>query len=156
MDSNDMMQVLEQFTKHLQVPESNWEKHEGPDELIASAILEKEPLLKTARKTDNEEYVRGIKQDQKRPSVMFHPKYVQKKGVNELKELMEPDLPKNNVIQLERETTRIIKGRLKGKDVGKPIIPCSFGKFKYRGICDATCDINMISYEMYDEIRYTL
>ena len=81
-------------------------------------------------------------------------KWVQKKGMNELKELIEPDFPRNNIIQLERETTHIIKGKLKGKDVGKPIIPCSFGKFKYRGICDATCDINMISYKMYDEIRY--
>ena len=67
---------------------------------------------------------------------------------------MEPDFPRNNLIQLERETARIIKGRLKGKDVGKPIIPCSFGKYNYRGICDASCDINMISYEMYNEIKY--
>ena len=152
MDSTDMMQVIMQFTKHLQVPKSRWEKHEEADEPIASVIPEVEPSPKDAKNSNTEKFVVGFNQEPKRPFSMFPPKrWVQKRGTNELKELMEPDFPRNNMIQLEKDTTRIINGKLKGKDVGKPVIPCSFGKYNYRGICDTHCDINMISYEMYNE-----
>ena len=102
MDSIDMMQVLEQFTKHLQVPKSKWVKHEGPDELVASATPEDKPFFKTAKNSNAEEFIVGIKQEQKRPfSMLPLKKWVQKRGTNELKELMEPDFPRNNIIQLE-------------------------------------------------------
>ena len=110
----DMMQVLEQFTKHLQVPKSKWVKHEGPDELVALATHEDKPLFKAANNSNIEEFLVGIKQEQKGPfSMLPVKKWVHKRGTNELKELMEPDFPRNNIIQLEREATRIIKGKLK-------------------------------------------
>ena len=85
MDSTDMMQVLEQFTKHLQVPKSRWEKHEEADEPIASVIPKVEPSLKDAKNSNTEKFVVGFNQEQKRPFSMFPPKKsVQKSEMNEL------------------------------------------------------------------------
>ena len=102
MDSIDMMQVHEQFTKHFSVPRSKWVKHEGSDEIVASATPEVKPSFKAAKNSNIEEFVVGFNQEQKRPFSMFPlKKWVEKRGTNELKELIEPDLPKNNVINLK-------------------------------------------------------
>ena len=77
-----------------------------------------------------------------------------KKNIFEVKELLELEVPSGRVIKTGSDTTQIIRCKMKGKDEGKPTFPCSFGKFPYFGICDSSSDINMASYEVYEEIKH--
>jgi hypothetical protein len=70
-----------------------------------------------------------------------------KPNVDLVKELIELEPPSNNIIKLEKE------GMAKGKDFGKPVLPCSFGGVSYYGLCNLGSVINGIPYFLYEEIQ---
>lgn len=54
---------------------------------------------------------------------------------------------------MEQETTSLLKGCIKAKDAGKPILPCSFGGTSYYSLCDIGSFINVIPYTLYCKIH---
>lgn len=54
---------------------------------------------------------------------------------------------------MEKETTTLFKGFIKAKDIGKPVLPCSFGSTSYYGLCDIGSSINVIPYTLYAKIK---
>jgi hypothetical protein len=41
-----------------------------------------------------------------------------------------------NVVELDSEASQFVEGMVKAKNVGKPILPCTFGGSSYCGLCD--------------------
>lgn len=76
-----------------------------------------------------------------------------KPNIDFIKEFASPDLSSDNVVQLEKEATSLIKGKTKGKSPGKPVLPCSFGGTSYYGLRDFGSSINVIPYSLYEEIH---
>jgi hypothetical protein len=51
----------------------------------------------------------------------------------------------------------LVRGKVKAKNVGKPILPCKFGgSSSHYGLCDLETAINVIIYEFYMEIQNEL
>ena len=72
--------------------------------------------------------------------------------VNVIKELATPILMVNKEIYLDRDTTSYLKGCTKGKNVGKQMLSCSFGRKAYFGLCDPGSPVNIIPYSLYANI----
>lgn len=62
-------------------------------------------------------------------------------------------LESNNIIEMEKGTTSIVKGCVKAKDMGKPVLPCSFQGTSYYGLCDVGSSTNVIPYTLYERIH---
>jgi hypothetical protein len=58
-----------------------------------------------------------------------------------------------NVVELDSEASQLIKGMVKAKNVGKPILPCTFGGSSYYGLCDIGTAVNVIPYIFYFNIQ---
>ena len=69
-----------------------------------------------------------------------------KPNINVVKELVEPKLPIDNIVKLQEEASRLIKGKTKGKDIGTPVLPCYFGGSIFSGLCTLDLVINVITY----------
>lgn len=54
----------------------------------------------------------------------------------------------DKVIEMEHETTSLVKGSIKGRDSGKPVLPCSFGSTFYYDLCDIGSSINVTPYTL--------
>ena len=54
-----------------------------------------------------------------------------------------------NVVELDRETSILVQGKVKVRDVGKPILPCISEGTSHYGLCDLGTAINVISYGFY-------
>ena len=52
-----------------------------------------------------------------------------------------------NVVELDKETSVLVEGKVKIRDVGKPILPCIFKETSHYGLCDLFTAINVISYD---------
>jgi hypothetical protein len=61
-----------------------------------------------------------------------------------------------NVVKLDEEASRFVKGKVNAGNIGKPILPATFGGSSHYGICDLGTSINVISYEFYVEIENEL
>ena len=61
-----------------------------------------------------------------------------------------------NVVEFDRETSVLVEGKVKVRDVGKPILPCIFKETSHYGLCDLGTAINVISYDFYLEIQEEL
>ena len=61
-----------------------------------------------------------------------------------------------NVVELDTETSVMVQGKEKVRDVGKPILPCIFEETSHYGLCDLGTAINVISYGFYLEIQEEL
>jgi hypothetical protein len=54
-----------------------------------------------------------------------------------------------NVVELDSEALQFVEGMVKTKNVGKRVVPCTFGGSSYYGLCDiGTCN-NVIPYRFY-------
>jgi hypothetical protein len=51
-----------------------------------------------------------------------------------------------NVVELDSEASQFVEGMVKAKNVGKPILPCTFGGSSYCGLCDIGTIVNVITY----------
>ena len=58
-----------------------------------------------------------------------------------------------NIVELDEETSILVEGKTKVKDVGKPILPCIFKETSHYGLCDLGTKVNVISYDFYLEIK---
>lgn len=58
-----------------------------------------------------------------------------------------------NVVKLDSEASQFIEGMVKSKNVGKPILPCTFGGSSYYGLCDIGTAVNVIPYRFYFSIQ---
>jgi hypothetical protein len=58
-----------------------------------------------------------------------------------------------NVVELESEASQFVEGMVKGKNVGKPVLPCTFGGSSYYGLCDIRTTVNVIPYRFYFSIQ---
>ena len=58
-----------------------------------------------------------------------------------------------NVVELDTETSVLVEGKVKVRDVGKPILPCIFKETSHYGLCDLGTAVNVISYDFYLEIK---
>ena len=54
-----------------------------------------------------------------------------------------------NMVELDEETSILVEGKTKVKDVGKPILPCIFKETSHYGLCDLGTEVNVISYDFY-------
>jgi hypothetical protein len=61
--------------------------------------------------------------------------------------------PNWNTVALDKEASKFFEGKVESKDVGRPMLPCSFGGVSYYGLCDLRSAINVIPYSFYEEIR---
>ena len=52
-----------------------------------------------------------------------------------------------NVVELDAETSILVEGKVKVRDVGKPILPCIFKETSHYGLCDLGTAANVISYD---------
>lgn len=59
----------------------------------------------------------------------------------------------DNTAIMEKEVTSFVKGCVKTTDTGKPVVPCSFGRTSYYGLCDMGSSINVIPYTLYIKLR---
>jgi hypothetical protein len=64
--------------------------------------------------------------------------------------------PNCSIVGFEQDASRLTDGKVKSKDVGKPLLPCSFGGVSYYGLCDAGSAINVIPYTFYQEIGHDI
>jgi hypothetical protein len=64
-----------------------------------------------------------------------------------------------NVVELDSEASQFVKGMVKTKNVGKPVLPCTFGGYSYYGLCDIGITVNVIPYRFYliiqDELEHS-
>jgi hypothetical protein len=51
-----------------------------------------------------------------------------------------------NIVKLDEEASRLVKGKVKAGNIGKPMLPCTFGGSSHYGLCDLGTAINVISY----------
>ena len=58
-----------------------------------------------------------------------------------------------NIVELDTETSMLVEGKVKARDVGKPILPCIFKETSHYGLCDLGTGVNVISYDFYLEIK---
>ena len=58
-----------------------------------------------------------------------------------------------NVVELDTEASQFVKGKVKTKNVGKPILPCTLCESSYYGLCDIGTAVNVIPYEFYLDIQ---
>ena len=58
-----------------------------------------------------------------------------------------------NIVELDTETSVLVEGKVKVRDVGKPILPCIFKETSHYGLCDLGTAVNVISYDFYLEIK---
>jgi hypothetical protein len=58
-----------------------------------------------------------------------------------------------NVVELDTETSTYVQGKVKAKNIGKPILPCTFGGTSHYGLCDLGTVVNVIPYEFYMDIQ---
>ena len=49
-------------------------------------------------------------------------------------------------MEMEKETTSLVKGSINGRDTGKPVLPCSFSSMFYYDFRDIGSSINAIPY----------
>ena len=61
-----------------------------------------------------------------------------------------------NVVELDTETSILVQGKVKVRDVGKPILPCVFEGISHYCLCDLGTAINVISYGFYLDIQEEL
>ena len=54
-----------------------------------------------------------------------------------------------NIVELDEETSVLVEGKTKVKDVGKPILPCIYKETSHYGLCDLGTKVNVISYDFY-------
>ena len=54
-----------------------------------------------------------------------------------------------NVIELHTEDSQFIETKVKPKEVGKPILPCTFGGTSYYGLYDIGKAVNVIPFNFY-------
>ena len=69
--------------------------------------------------------------------------------LNFVKELGVRVLVGNKEVHLGRDTTSYLKGCTEGKDTGKQILSCSFGRMSYFYLCDPGSPVNIIPYKLY-------
>ena len=58
-----------------------------------------------------------------------------------------------NVVELDRETSVWVEGKVKVRDVRKFILPYIFKETSHYGLCNLGTAINVISYNFYLEIQ---
>ena len=58
-----------------------------------------------------------------------------------------------NIVELDKETSVLVEGKTKVKDVGKPILPYIFKETSHYDLCDLGTKVNVISYDFYLEIK---
>ena len=58
-----------------------------------------------------------------------------------------------NVVELDSEALQFVEGMVKAKNVGKPVLPCTFGGSSYYGLCDIGTTVNVIPYRFYFSIQ---
>ena len=58
-----------------------------------------------------------------------------------------------NVVELDRETSVLVEGKVKVRDLGKHILPCIFKETSHYGLRDLGTAVNVISYDFYLEIK---
>ena len=56
--------------------------------------------------------------------------------IEEVKSLEERMFPNCKIVKMEEDTSKLIFGKIKSKEFGKPLLPCSFGGVSYYGLCD--------------------
>jgi hypothetical protein len=56
------------------------------------------------------------------------------------------------MVGLEKDASLLIEGKVKSKDIGKTLLPCSYGGVSYYDSCDLGSSINVIPYTTYQEI----
>jgi hypothetical protein len=50
-----------------------------------------------------------------------------------------------NIVKLDKEASRLVKGKVKARNIGKHILPCTFRGSSHYGLCDFDTAINVIS-----------
>ena len=58
-----------------------------------------------------------------------------------------------NVVELDTETSILVEGKVKVRDVGKSILHCIFKETSHYGLCDLGTAVNVISNDFYLEIK---
>ena len=54
-----------------------------------------------------------------------------------------------NIVELDKETSVLAEGKVKVRNVGKPILPCIFQETSHYGLCDLGIAINVIYYYFF-------
>jgi hypothetical protein len=58
-----------------------------------------------------------------------------------------------NIVELDTKASQFIEGKVSAKNVGKPILPCTFGESSYYGLCDIRNVVNVIPVVFYLDIQ---
>jgi hypothetical protein len=74
------------------------------------------------------------------------------KTYHDKKEQRNQELPKG-ITKLNEEATKAVTGKTEGRGFGRPVLPCSFERTYYYGLCNLVSSINVIPYELYLEIK---
>jgi hypothetical protein len=58
-----------------------------------------------------------------------------------------------NLVELDSKASQFVEGMVKAKNVGKPVMPCTFGGSSYYGLCDIGTVVNVIPYRFHFSIE---
>ena len=82
---------------------------------------------------------------QKRAKIIEENKCAPKEEEEMIQKLEQFIVPTYTIVGMNKDTSQLIQGKVKSKDVGKPLLPCSLGGVSYYGLCDLGSTINVIS-----------
>ena len=168
LDSDIISHIVQSFTDHIKAPKQGWTgyKKDAIENLkptketsrcayidAPSGPLEERPPYEEPlpfRNTMRKHMMAyEAKQRAKTTKTNQCTLEVSEEGTKGPEKLMFPNC---NIVGFEQDVSRLIEGKVKSKDVGKPLLPCSFGGVSYYGLCDLGSDINVIPYTVYQEI----
>ena len=133
-----MLHVVKAFTEHIRAPKEGWVKYEPPPEpvkekevkatLASLEPMDEIPFPNTVQKHILEyEQVKEAQQKEEEESVPVVKELLDETKDEEVtKEAIMAMYAHCNVVELDTETSVLVEGKVKVKDVGKPILPCIF------------------------------
>ena len=133
-----MLHVVKAFTEHIRTPKEGWVKYEPSPEpekekevkatLASLEPMDEIPFPNTMQKHILEyEQVKEAQQKEEEESVPVVKEILEETKDEEVtKEAIMAMYAHCNVVELDTETSVLVEGKVKVRDIGKPILPCIF------------------------------
>ena len=148
MDSDLVLHVVKAFTEHIRAPKEGWVKYEPQPKpkkenevkatLASLEPIDEIPFPNTVQKHIIEyEQVKGAQQKEEEESVPVVKEIMKETKDEEVtKEAIMAMYAHCNIVELDTEASVLVEGKVKARDVGKPILPCIFKEISHYGLCD--------------------
>ena len=143
-----MLHVVKAFTEHIKAPKEGWVKYEPQPEpekenevkatLASLEPINEIPFPNTVQKHIIEyEQVKGAQQKEEEEIVPVVKEILEETKNEEVtKEAIMAMYAHCNIVELDTETSVLVEGKVKARDVGKPILPWIFKETSHYGLCD--------------------